>query len=444
MPTDPKPAFDAVSLFSNCGAGYLGFARSGFRFRVMAELVQSRLDVALRNHAEAEGVCGDLTETWPCVVEKWKAVAGERPPALLAACPPCQGMSTARNDRGNQNDAKAGSRDPRNLLVLPIASVAKALNPTVVVVENVTAFLRRLVQHPDTAVGISAARLLIERLCDDYEVYPFLSDLADYGVPQTRKRAFLTFVRRGSRIVDTLENAAEAPYPRPTHAPDHGGKQRTLADALEDLNISRLDAKDKASARDAENRLHCVPTWPDNRYRMVASMPAGQASSAWDNDLCPNCGQVDVDAESAECPQCACPLLRPVVVENGKPRLIRGFRRAAYRRMDPDRPATTITTASGRIGSSSTIHPYQNRVLSPLECAHLQTIPEDFDWGTALETRGVTELRAMIGEAVPPRFTESHGGVIAELLDSGTQLRERVQASDHRCEVASSRLELKP
>ena len=444
MPADARQTFEAVSLFSNCGAGDLGFARSGFRFRVMAELVQSRLDVALRNHAEAKGVCGDLTETWPRVVEKWKAVAGDRPPALLAACPPCQGMSTARNDRGHQDDAEAGSREPRNLLVLPIASVAKALNPTVVVVENVTAFLRRLVQHPDTGVGISAARLLVERLCDDYEVYPFLSDLADYGVPQTRKRAFLTFVRRTSHMVSALERAAEAPYPKPTHALDHGGEQRTLAAALEELDVSRLDAKDTASARDAENRLHYVPTWPDQRYRMVASMPTGQASSAWDNDSCPNCGPVQVDAESADCPQCARPLLRPVVVEDGKPRLVRGFRRAAYRRMDPGRPATTITTASGRIGASSTIHPFQNRVLSPLECAHLQTIPEDFDWGTTLEARGVGELRAMIGEAVPPRFTEMHGGVIAELLGSSTRTTERARASDRRCEVASRRLECQP
>ncbi len=444
MPTDAKPTLDAVSLFSNCGAGDLGFARAGFRFRVMAELVQSRLDVALRNHPHAEGVCGDLTETWPKVVEEWEAVAGHRSPALLAACPPCQGMSTARNDRGNQDDAKAGSREPRNLLVLPIASVAKALNPTVVVVENVTAFLRRLVEHPDTGTGISAARLLVERLCHDYEVYPFLSDLADYGVPQTRKRAFLTFVRRNSDVVSILETAADAPYPKPTHASDHGGEQRTLAEALKELGATKLDAKNAASARDVENRLHYVPTWTDERYRMVASMPTGRASSAWDNNACPNCGPVAVAAESAECPQCSRPLLRPVVVEDGKPRLIHGFRRAAYRRMDPGRPATTITTASGRIGASSTIHPFQNRVLSPLECAHLQTIPENFDWGTTLRSRGVSELRAMIGEAVPPRFTEMHGGVIADLLGSGIETRKRVPASDPRCQVASRRLERQP
>ena len=42
-----------------------------------------------------------------------------------------------------ENDPDAGSRDGRNLLVLPIAEVAKELQPTFVVVENVPAFLRR-------------------------------------------------------------------------------------------------------------------------------------------------------------------------------------------------------------------------------------------------------------------------------------------------------------
>ena len=54
--------FEAVSLFSNCGAGDVGFARAGFRFRVLAEIDERRLDVALRNHPDASGVVGDLRE----------------------------------------------------------------------------------------------------------------------------------------------------------------------------------------------------------------------------------------------------------------------------------------------------------------------------------------------------------------------------------------------
>ena len=37
---------ESISLFSNCGAGDVGFARAGFRFRVLAEIDERRLDVA--------------------------------------------------------------------------------------------------------------------------------------------------------------------------------------------------------------------------------------------------------------------------------------------------------------------------------------------------------------------------------------------------------------
>ncbi len=46
----------AVSLFSNCGAGGVGYRNAGFRFDVMAELDPKRLDVCLLNHPGAEGV----------------------------------------------------------------------------------------------------------------------------------------------------------------------------------------------------------------------------------------------------------------------------------------------------------------------------------------------------------------------------------------------------
>jgi DNA (cytosine-5)-methyltransferase 1 len=95
-------------------------------------------------------------------------------------------------------------RDQRNLLVTLIAKVAKELRPRVVVVENVQAFLTRQVRHPETNRPISAAKLLIEHLAEDYQPFPLLADLCHYGVPQTRKRAFLTFIHRQERFLEQL------------------------------------------------------------------------------------------------------------------------------------------------------------------------------------------------------------------------------------------------
>jgi DNA (cytosine-5)-methyltransferase 1 len=415
----PARGLHALSLFSNCGAGDLGFRRAGFTFDVMAELDSRRLQVALLNHPGAKGIPGDLNDTWPQAVETYRQIAGDERPALLAACPPCQGMSSARGRRGLENDADAGSKDERNLLVVVIVQVARALRPRVVVVENVPAFLTRHVKHPDTGKGVSAAVLLVESLAADYLAYPLLTDLADYGVPQTRKRAFLTLVRRDEPGLAWLGAKGRAPYPRPTTSGEAGGPPpMTLTEALAELGAAPLDAADEAVATDPEgDPFHVVPVWGDRRYAMVAAIPPDSGASAWENDQCEHCGPVDIAAEDAVCPQCGDALLRPVTRnEDGTWRLISGFHTSSYTRMHPNRPASTVTTASGHIGSHRTIHPSQNRLLSLLECAYLQTFPRNFEWGTALKRWGTTNVRAMIGEAVPPKFTHQHGRILVNLL----------------------------
>lgn len=410
----------ALSLFSNCGAGDVGFRKAGFDFRILAELNPNRLAVALANHPSAIGVPGDLRLTWSTVVEKWRAVEGNARPDLLAACPPCQGMSSARSGLGLHNDHYAGGRDPRNLLVTVIESVARELRPRVIVVENVPAFLTRAVPHPKHGGPISAALLLINALDDAYQPFTMTADLADWGVPQRRKRSFITFV---SRDESGLEGRTEQTvYPLPTHAPDQGGKHVTIRDFLLSLDARTLDARNEEMAIDRSNPLHFVPIWSDRQYRMVEAIPPYSGDSAWHNQACSSCPVHSRDADAATCSVCGSPLLRPVVKEGDSWRLVRGFRTSSYSRMMPDSPAATITTASGHVGSDKTIHPWEIRVLSPYECAQIQTFPDDFVWGDALEQWGHTNIRAMIGEAVPPRFTELHGHAIKAFLGGTTDI----------------------
>src|SRR5258708_23417912 len=101
----------AISLFSNCGAGDVGYASAGFSFDVVAEIERTRIKVALKNHKRAVGVVGDLRVTWPEVVRVFLERANGDGLDLLCACPPCQGISSARGKRGLENDADAGSLD---------------------------------------------------------------------------------------------------------------------------------------------------------------------------------------------------------------------------------------------------------------------------------------------------------------------------------------------
>lgn len=409
----------AVSLFSNCGAGDIGYKQAGFEFKVMAELDPSRLAVALANHPTAVGVPGDLRTTWRSVVAEWERAEEVSPPDLLAACPPCQGMSSARSGLGGYDNYMAAGKDPRNLLVTVIEAVAKELKPRSIVVENVPAFLTRAVPHPVTGKPISAALLLVEALSSDYEIFPMIGDLADWGVPQTRRRSFLTLIRKGESGL--TRHRAGAPFPRPTHAADWGGRQVPLVDALHELGASPLDASTPRKAADPSNSMHFVPVWSDRQYRMIEAIPPNSGKGAWDNRQCSSCSMATSDPGAASCPACGAPLLRPVVEEKGAWRLVAGFHNSSYTRMRADAPASTITTASGRVSSDKTIHPWENRVLSPYECAYLQTFPAGFKWVDTLERWGHTNLREMIGEAVPPRFTQMHGLAIRAFLQKDVE-----------------------
>lgn len=425
-----------MSLFSNCGAGDVGYRRAGFTFDVMAEIDPRRLAVAVANHPGAVGIEGDLRTTWPDVVAEYRRRNSRGRPGLLCACPPCQGLSSAQSERGDATDPDAGSRDPRNLLVTPIIEVALALRPRLIVVENVLGFLSRKVRHPRTGTSVSAAHVLASELADEYVAFPLLADLADYGVPQTRRRAFLTFVGRDVGLLSVLRRHGRSPYPRPTHV----AAQVTLREALEQFGLPPLDARTAETATSPQP-MHHVPIWDKRRYAMVAAIPAETGASAWENDRCPKCRRVERRRRRASCGACGATLRRPVIhSRNGRARLISGFQASSYRRMGPDKPAATVTTASGHMGSDLTLHPSENRVLSPRECALLQTLPRSFQWGDALARWGDTNIRAMIGEAVPPRFTELHGRRLASLLES-REWRALLRADDLRATRARRHLE---
>ena len=125
-----------------------------------------------------------------------------------------------------------------------------------------------------------------------------------------------------------------------------------------------------------------------------------------------------MEAGLIRCPSCDAVMRnRPYVERDGQLALIKGFH-SSYRRMTPNRPAYTVTTNSSHVGSDFKIHPSENRVLSILECADLQTVPRFYDWTHAKKNRRLYLIRNLVGEAFPTYFTYLHGRVLAELLSS--------------------------
>ncbi|MEL7222654.1 MAG: DNA cytosine methyltransferase [Bacteroidota bacterium] len=409
----------AVSLFSNCGAGDYGYREAGFDFKVCAELEPRRADVCSLNHPNAEVIIGDLRESWSEVVSSYKKKFGNKSLDLLTACPPCQGLSSARGKRGFYKDGKSGIKDPRNLLITIVENVVNKLEPKIIVIENVPQFLYRRIIDPDTGQELSAANLIIRRLGKEYDAYPILVDLKDYEVPQYRKRTFITLIRKELECNQVLSKIGSFPFPVPEYGNVDTSKNDegvTVRSALQALGAPRLSSKTaNQSSKTDFHPLHFVSVWERNKYEMIKAIPRFSGKSAWENNRCSNCNHKSENVD-VYCTNCGEELKKPITEEaNGNRRLIRGFS-TSYKRMHSERPASTILTASGHISSHSTIHPYEHRTLSPLECQYLQTFPLDYDWGDTLDKYGPTSIREMIGEAIPPLFTKKHGLILKEII----------------------------
>lgn len=418
--TRPKKCHPAVSLFSAGGIGDYGYRLAGFTFMAHAELDPMRLALCKANHKRSADVAGDLTTTWPDVVEAYNRVARNARPALLTGMSPCQGLSSASAyDRVGQ--AGKPSDDPRNLLPFVITKVAKALKPRIVVVENVPGILDTTVVHPDSGKQDNIASLLADDL-PDYTVFPVTVQFADFGVPQRRRRTLLTFIRNDESCLAPLRKAAKVPYPARTHDVKARNGLLPWVTSTKFLHgrYEALNSQSKALAYDAKDSLHFVPVYDRERYDLVRLIPPWSGKSAYQTDVCPHCSETGHDAKAATCRNCRNPLhSRPIVVESdGTARLIKGHN-TSYKRMPPHLPVSAITTANGHLGSDSKIHPWQNRLLSPRETADAQTIPRTYNWAPGGKQPRLETIRHVIGEAIPAWFTYLHGQALRSLLLKG-------------------------
>ena len=167
---DPSPALDVLDLFCGAGGLSLGFRASGFSVKG----IDRSLDAAetfSANLGKAE--CADLFNM------------SELPSAdIVIAGPPCQPWSRAGKRGGGQD-----KRDGFSVVWEAIRSI----EPMAVVVENVPDLAR-----PDDREHLDRFERELKGL--DYLVEEQVINAANYGVPQNRRRIFVTGIRNGNRI----------------------------------------------------------------------------------------------------------------------------------------------------------------------------------------------------------------------------------------------------
>lgn len=154
----------AIDLFAGAGLLSYAFAKEGFTITRAVEIDRYAATTYATNlgaHVEV----ADIRALRP----------SGRCDALISA-PPCQGYSTLGKRRPD---------DPRNFLSLEVIRWARILQPKIVIVENVAAFLQSPIWEK-LARGLGRV---------GYDVNAIVLDAYDYGVPQLRLRSF-TFASR--------------------------------------------------------------------------------------------------------------------------------------------------------------------------------------------------------------------------------------------------------
>lgn len=193
----------------------------------------------------------------------------------------------------------------------------------------------------------NSGRAFEKILCDlehagiGYKLTPHLYEFEDYGVPQTRHRIIIVGIRRDLGV--------EFRIPAPTHVNNHVSAR----DAIESPPIG-------------DNAFNHEFTKHSPRViEMLRHIPKGE--NAWYEGI-PD--ELRLNVKGARLSQ-------------------------IYRRLDPDKPAYTITGSGG--GGTHVYHWSEPRALTNRERARLQTFPDDFEFLGPKE-----QVRKQIGMAVPP------------------------------------------
>jgi len=275
---------------------------------------------------------------------------------IVIGGPPCQGFSLLNRNR---------EHDPRKQLWRPFMEVIERSNAGTFVMENVPQLLGTL-EHQH--IVMSAEEM-------GFQVVSTVLCAADYGVPQTRRRAFIV----GSRFVDpqrffppkkthydsckpqeSLDLSGYVEFPRPWQtvrnaifdlSPPEGTEIREV-DPPYDLHFGRTPTQTSLQ------RYKTIPKEGMNRFDLQRIAP----------ELTPPCwirktkGGTDL-----------------------------------FGRLWWDKPSFTIRTEFYKPEKGRTLHPKQHRPITHREAARFQSFPDDFCFcGTKIE------IAKQIGNAVPP------------------------------------------
>lgn len=371
-----------IDLFCGTGGFSAGFEATGeFQVQAGLDLSGDSLTTFTANHKFSQVIEGDIRQWSPHQVsEKVQLAPGEV--EVIIGGPPCQGFSSIRPFRS------LNFADPRNTLFEFFVCFVQFYRPEFFVLENVVG----LVTHQQGKT--------IQQISENFENVGYQTDwrilnAVNYGVPQRRERVIM-IGRRG------LSNTIG--FPKPTHF-FQGRSMAPLDHPKLIRNHPWLD-KHLPPAINVMEAIHDLP-----------ELQAGETASYYRNDILPTPFEQerrqDLETLTLHNSTAHSPKMLEVIKHAGSnifalPKgLVKSGFSTSYSRLEPDKPAVTLTVNFVHPASNKCIHPYQDRALTPREGARLQGFDDNYIF---LGTR--SQIVKQIGNAVPPLL----GRIIAQTL----------------------------
>ena len=292
--------------------------------------------------------------------------------------PPCQGFSLLNKRRQG---------DPRKQLWRPFLELVERSHADVFVMENVIQLLGSF-EHGEI-VGVA------EKL--GFSVWSDKLCAADYGVPQTRWRAFVI----GCKVAEPRDYFP----PRRTHYKPNGANASQRQLFVDGENGLMPGARSWATVRDAISDL---PPPEGTELRGVAPPldlhfgrnPTAKSLARYKAIPKEGMNRFDLQRRALELtPGCW------IRKKTGGTDL--------FGRLWWDRPGVTIRTEFYKPEKGRYLHPKQHRPITHREAARIQSFPDDFVF-----TGSKISIARQIGNAVPPLLAVRVADVVYELLSN--------------------------
>ena len=341
-----------VDVFAGCGGITEGFRQAGFDPVMAVEWNPAAAATYVSNfgdHVSCADIAGLPDDAFPSA-------------DVVVGGPPCQGFS---------NLGTRDPNDPRNLLWRQYVRVVRLARPMAFVLENVPQFLKS-----------DQFRLFVEWTqggpLRDYELAAGVLNAADYGVPQSRRRAVVIGSRSGRPSL-----------PPPTHGRrDTSAPWATVRDALAGIPF------ETGPTTLPDQRLESGILGPFKVSQLHLSRRPWEVSLRRYDFIPPGGGRFDLPE-----------YLLPECWKNKPTGTV-----DVMGRMEWDSPSVTIRAEFFKPEKGRYLHPQWdandpekrvNRSISHWEAARLQSFPDDFVWcGSKIE------IAKQIGNAVPPLLAE--------------------------------------